>query len=114
MAKQLTFGFVKEIDQALADKAEQERRRWRKANADAHLEHCIKDYPPEAGEQEIIDKGIRLARFVHEFECEKCNFDSRDHTVNHLFTYWSEKYNQQMSVKMCLKDYYSKGGESWT
>ncbi len=106
MTKQLEFGFVKEIDQATAEKAEQDRQYWKKANADAHLEHCLKELPPDPEEQQIIDKGVRLARHVHEFECEGCNLDSEDHTVGSMFIY--TRGDTTYVAKMCLKDYYAK------
>ncbi len=106
MTKQLAFGFVKEIDRELADKAEQDRRHSKKANADAHLKHCLEHLPPDPEEQQIIDKGIRLARHVHEFECEGCNLDTEDHTVGSMFIY--TRGNTTYVAKMCLKDYYAK------
>lgn len=105
MTKQLAFGFVKEIDQATAEKAERDRVSRKKGNQDYHLESCLKEHPPENEELDIMSMGIRLCRHIHGSECEECNLDVYNHCPDILGTYWCSEIKQRIPIKVCLKDF---------
>ncbi len=105
MTEQLTFGFIKDIDQAAAKKAEEERLYWKKQNQDYRLKESLKESPPENEELNIISMGIRLCRHIHGSECEKCNLDVYNHCPDILGSYWCSEIKQSIPIKVCLKDF---------
>ena len=106
---QIPFPFVAELDKQLAAEREREREYSRCRNAESHIESCLEAYPPSSAEWDIMTMGIRLCRFVNDhLECSKCGLDTRDHTVGFMFWYWSAKNEQDIPIKICLKDYYRK------
>lgn len=72
------------------------------------LRSMVKNNPPAAKECDLMLSGIRMARFVSDLECAKCKLDTHDHTIDFLFTYWSERDCQDIPIKFCLKDFYRK------
>ena len=66
--------------------------------AESHIKRCLQQYPPKPEEWDIMLTGIRIDRFVNNYEeCQRCNLGPHDHTVGWLFP-----------TKVCLKDYYRK------
>ena len=82
--------FVAELDRQY--KAEDKRR-----HQEAILHAMVESYPPDAEECDIMLSGIRLARFVGEWECEGCGLSSHDHTLGWMF-----------NTKVCIKDFMAK------
>lgn len=68
----------------------------------------IRRLPPDEVECDIMISGIRLDRFVGEWECEGCNLATQDHTLGNMFQTLSKAYKTYNPVKVCIKDYLAK------
>lgn len=79
--RQLSLGIIEQYD------ADAKRR-----NQDAILRAHKEQYPMTEEEKSWLPKGVRLARFVHDSECEKCNLGCTDHTEG-----W--KWGQPVCIK---------------
>lgn len=82
MPEQLALPFIADLDK----QAEKERVAAKRS------------YPITAEEGAALPLGVRLCRFVPPWECERCPYDTQDHTIGWKF-----------QMKICLKDYYKQG-----
>lgn len=62
-------------------------------NSIHRMRYWLEYHPPTTEECDIMLSGIRLCRFVGDWECSKCNFDDTDHTLGWIFP-----------TKVCVKD----------
>ena len=72
------------------------------------LRSMVRSYPPSSVECDLMVSGIRIDRFVSHLECERCSLATSDHTMGHMFCYWSDTWRQYIPIKFCLKDFYRK------
>lgn len=109
MLKQLTFSFVAEIDRQTEEAREVEALRMKRANTIAILRATVRQHPLTDYERRVIPRGVRPARFVVHWECEKCPYACEDHSLGNKF---GLDYTNQWGPSIpcvCLKDYYEKG-----
>jgi len=109
MTKQLAFGILKEIDQELEKQRLVEQEYWKRRNAEGHIEDWLESDPPSSLEWDIMTMGIRLCRFVNSYlECSNCGLDTTDHTLGFMFWDWDPELEQDIPVKVCVKDFLAK------
>ena len=95
---QLPLPCLAAMDKQLEKERGAKREYWARIHAESHIKWCLESYPPAPEEWDIMLMGIRISRFVNNYEeCRHCNFGPHDHTVGWLFP-----------AKVCLKDYYRK------
>jgi len=102
--KQLAFGFVATMDRELAIEAKRQREYWKKKNSDYNLKVMVEQLPPIDSEIEVVQMGIRMARHVHDDECERCKLGTFNHCPDTLPRHWY--HDQWCPTKVCLKDYF--------
>ena len=108
MPKQLTFSFVAEIDRQAQEAREAEARRMKRANAIAILRATVQQHPLTDYERQVVPKGVRLARFVICWECERCPYACKDHSLGNKFGIdYTNRWGPSIPC-VCLKDYYEK------
>ncbi len=108
-SKQLVLPFIAEMDRQAQEAREAEARRMKRANAIALLRAHVRQHPLTDYERGVIPKGVRPARFVISWECEKCPYACEDHSLGNKF---GIDYTSQWGPSVpcvCLKDYYEKG-----
>jgi len=105
MPKQLALPFVAEMDR----QAEGEALRMKRANAITILRAAVRQYPMTDYERQVLPKGVRLARFVIKWECEKCPYACEDHSLGNKFGLDNTNPRGVSVPLVCLKDYYEKG-----
>jgi len=66
------------------------------------------NYPPDETECDIMISGIRLARFVGDWECEGCPLSYYDHTLGFMFASWDAVYKTYNPIEVCIKDFLRK------
>ena len=109
MPEQLVLPFIAEMDRQDGERAEAERQRMKRANAIAHLRANVQQHPMTDYERRVVPKGVRLARFLIDWECEQCPYACEDHSLGNKF---GIDYTNQWGPSIpcvCLKDYYKKG-----
>lgn len=95
---QFTMPFLDQVDREEEARRETERLQQRHSSSLARLQLFVQRYPPSAYECDIMLGGIRLARFVGEWECQKCPLAPTDHTLGWMF-----------DSNVCVKDAYKHG-----
>lgn len=105
MPEQLAFPFIEEM----AQDAEAERKRMKRANQIAWLRATVKQYPMTDYERRVVPKGVRLRRFVIDWECELCPYACEDHSLGNKFGIDDTNPWGASTPLICLKDYYRKG-----
>jgi hypothetical protein len=80
-----------------AELEEQYKAESHRCHQEDILRSMVRGYPPSSEECDIMISGIRLARFVGEWECENCGLDCQDHTLGWMF-----------NTKICIKDFAAK------
>lgn len=108
MPNQLMLPFIAEIDRQAEEVREVEARRMRRANAIAILRATVRQHPLTDYERKVIPRGVRPARFVICWECQKCSYACEDHSLGNKF---GIDYTNQWGPTIpcvCLKDYYDK------
>ena len=110
--QQLMLPFIEQMDRQLAIDRAAAAKKYHEDWAASMLKSMMRTHPPRAEEWDVMLMGIRLDRFVSHLECEKCDMDTKDHTVGFLYSMWDETSRSEIPIKMCLKDYYRvrKGG----
>jgi len=73
---------------------EEQHRQW----CISTLRSMVERHPMTEEERRALPKGVRLSRFVIQWECDACEYPSHDHTLG-----W--KY----PMKVCLKDLVRRG-----
>ncbi|GAI70496.1 unnamed protein product [marine sediment metagenome] len=91
MPEQLALPFIAEIDK----EAEKEQVAAKRRNQKAIMASIKERYPMTEQERTELPPGVRLCRFVGDWECEKCPYGYLDHTLSWYF-----------QTKVCLKDFY--------
>ncbi|MBA7547337.1 hypothetical protein ES705_39756 [subsurface metagenome] len=109
MPEQLVLPFIPEIDRQAAEAREVEARRSKRANAIAILRAHVQQYPMTEYERRVIPKGVRLSRFVIDWECEVCPYATQDHSLGNKFGLDTTNPRSVSVPLICLKDYYEKG-----
>ena len=109
MSDQLTFSFVAELDRQAEEAREVEARRMKRANGIAILRAHVQQYPMTDYERGVIPKGVRLSRFVIDWECQKCPYACEDHSLDNKFGIDYTNPRGPSIPCVCLKDYYEKG-----
>ncbi|GAI95718.1 unnamed protein product [marine sediment metagenome] len=109
MPEQLVLPFIPELDQQATEVREAETRRMKRANAIAILRASVRQYPLTDYEREVIPKGVRPARFVIDWECQKCPYATKDHSLDNKFGLDTTNPRYVSVPLVCLKDYYEKG-----
>jgi len=109
MPEQLTFAFVAEIDRQVEEAREVEARRMKRANAIAILRATVRQHPLTDYERRVIPRGVRPARFVISWECQKCPYAGEDHSLDNKFGIDYTNPRGPSIPCVCLKDYYEKG-----
>lgn len=103
LTTQLPLPFIAQLDADIAEREHVLEIKRRVQHQLSWLKGMFERYPPTPEEYEIMLGGIRLARFVGGWECEKCQYGPTDHTLHWLF-----------NTKICLKDAYKHGySEAW-
>lgn len=102
---QYQFAFIKEMDRQLAAEREARAEKDREGIKDSWLHSMVKNYPPTPDEWGIITMGIRLARHVHDNECERCKLATYNHCPDSLDRHYDPERKQYLVTKVCLKDY---------
>ena len=108
-SKQLALPFIAEMDRQAEAAKEKEVARMKRANEIAILRAHVQQHPLTDYERRVIPRGIRPARFVIGWECEKCPYACEDHSLGNKF---GIDYTNQWGPSIpcvCLKDYYEKG-----
>lgn len=101
MIRRRPTNFMAELDRQF--KAEEKRGRQ-----EDRLRSMFERLPPDSVECDIMISGIRLDRFVGEWECEGCPLSYYDHTLGFMFAKWDDAYKVFNPVKVCIKDYLVK------
>jgi len=100
---QLPFPFLAKMDGDTQERGRLEAKRMRYRNYVCYIKSNLASYPPTAEEWDIMLGGIRLCRLVGDWECQKCPYAVKDHTIGWVF-----------KAKVCLKDAYRRGAkEEW-
>lgn len=109
MPDQLTLSFVAEMDRQAEEAKEVKDRRMKRANTIAIFKSIVRQHPMTEHERRVIPQGVRLARFVIRWECEKCPYACTDHSLGNKFGIdYTNPHGSTMTC-VCLKDYYEKG-----
>lgn len=95
---QLPLPFLDQVDREEEARRETERLQREHSSSLARLQLFVERYPPSAYECDIMLSGIRLARFVGDWECRGCRLAPTDHTLGLMF-----------SSNVCVKDAYKHG-----
>lgn len=101
MKRQRPTNFVAELNRQF--EAEEKRQ-----HQESMLHSMIERLPPDSVECDIMISGIRLDRFVGEWECEGCRLACHDHTLGFMFAKWDDAYKVFNPVKVCIKDFLAK------
>ena len=110
MPKQLELPFIAEMDEQARHCRQAEAARMKRANEIAILRAHAQQYPMTDYERRVIPKGVRPARFVISWECEKCPYACEDHSLGNSFGIDITGRGRGATVPcVCLKDYYEKG-----
>ncbi|GAI85975.1 unnamed protein product [marine sediment metagenome] len=110
--EQQEFSFVVEMDRQAQEVRETEARRMKRANAIAILRAHVRQHPMTDYERQVVPKGVRLARFVIDWECEKCSYACEDHSLGNKFGIDYTNPRGPSVPCVCLKGYYEKGMKS--
>lgn len=85
-------------------RASVEKRRHQESSLRSMFDNC----PLDEVECDIIIDGIRISRFVGEWECEECPLAYKDHTLGFMYQKWDNAYKVYNPIKVCIKDYLVK------
>jgi len=107
--EQLMLPFVAEMDRQAQEAREAKARQMKRANDIAILKAHVQQHPMTDYERQVIPKGVRLAKFVIGWECEKCPYACDDHSLDDKFGIdYTNPWGPTIPC-VCLKDYYEKG-----
>jgi len=109
MPKQLVLPFIPEMDRQAEEARETEACRMKRANAIAILRATVRQYPLTDYERKVLPRGVRPARFVIRWECQKCPFACHDHSLGDKFGIDYTNPRGPSIPCVCLKDWYEKG-----
>lgn len=107
--QQLVLPFIPEMDRQATEARKTEAAQSKRANAIATLRAHVQQYPMTEYERRVIPRGVRLSRFVINWECEACPYNTQDHSLENKFGLDTTNPRSVSVPLVCLKDYYEKG-----
>jgi hypothetical protein len=91
----MVFPFIDEIDKQL-----------KMETYDSWMRRAVEDMPPVNEEVDVYFMGIRMARHVHNSECQRCQLGPYNHCPDALGMHWYEAAKQYCPIKVCLRDWF--------
>jgi hypothetical protein len=86
------------------DFAEYRPEEMKRRNQEAIMHSIQAGYPMRPEEVAPPPPGVRLSRFVPLWECERCPFDTEDHTLPGSPVLYDDEKHHHYIMLICVKD----------